>query len=194
MDSKRRDIDALTHSDLVLRAEMWLNTFGCSVVLREFVASTPHGEIPDAIGWKGGFSILIECKATRSDFLSDKRKVFRQNPEMGMGHVRLYMCPPGVIQTEDLPDGWGLLWVRGKTVERRAAPKGNTFYRMEERGVKSFHVWDTRGESLMLLSALRRLKIHGHFEEIYDRLECVPLPSGDGSLDLSPLNTSTGKK
>ena len=116
------------------------------------------------------FSILIECKASRSDFLADKRKAFRVNPEQGIGHVRLYMCPPDVIQVEDLPDGWGLLWVRGKTIERKVAPKGNSFFRMEEQGLGSFTERCLKGEVSLLLSALRRLQIRGHFDEIYERM------------------------
>lgn len=154
-----------SHSDLVLRAEKWLKAFGCKVVFREFVAYTPSGEIPDALGWKGGFSILIECKATRSDFLSDKRKVFRQNPELGIGSTRFYMCPPDVIQLEDLPDGWGLLWVYPKMV-KRMIPFSN--YIPPAGPIKNFHDRCLKGEVAMLLSALRRLQIRGHFDEIYD--------------------------
>ena len=63
-----------THAELVKRAEHWLmKTVGCSFCLTELTTSA--GEIPDAIGWKNGRSILIECKATRADFLSDKKKV-----------------------------------------------------------------------------------------------------------------------
>lgn len=160
--------ELLSHSELVLLAEKWLKAFGCSIVLREFVAQTPTGEIPDAIGWKSGWSVLIECKVSRADFLSDKNKPFRQVPENGMGYVRLYMCPPEIIQPEELPAGWGLLWVRGKTVERKVAPRGNTFFKMEEHGVKAFRPWNTRSESMMLLSALRRLQLRGHFDEIYE--------------------------
>ena len=175
-----------SHADLVLRAEKWLKRFGCKIVFREFVAYTPYGEIPDAIGWKSGFSILIECKASRADFLSDKKKKFRQNPERGMGHVRLYMCEPSVINKDDLPDGWGLLWVRGKTVERIVAPKGNTFFGIEDYGMKFFNDRSLKGEVNMLLSALRRLQIRGHFDEIYERMPiCKPEPVEEPNLEVN---------
>lgn len=158
-----------SHSELVLRAEKWLKAFGCKIVLREFVAYTPTGEIPDALGWKGGHAILIECKASRSDFLSDKRKIFRKNPELGIGMNRFYMCPPEIIQPKDLPDGWGLLWVRGKRIERKTPFKN---YFPADGRVKNFYNRSERGEVAMLLSALRRLQIRGHFDEVYERLDC----------------------
>ena len=60
-----------------------------------------HGTIPE--------SIIIECKANRSDFLKDKKKVFRQYADMGMGVLRYYFCCDRVITKEDLPENWGLL-------------------------------------------------------------------------------------
>lgn len=55
-------------------------------------------------------TVMAEVKASRSDFLSDKRKPHRQ-PGSGVGDYRLYVCPPHVIEPEDLSDGWGLMWV-----------------------------------------------------------------------------------
>jgi hypothetical protein len=102
----------MKHSDLVIRAERWLrNTVGCGVVLSELVSLNSSGEVPDAIGWRNGYtSILIECKTSRSDFLADKKKIFRKHPEMGMGDYRFYLTPPDTVFIKDLPEGWGLLW------------------------------------------------------------------------------------
>jgi hypothetical protein len=41
-------------------------------VFYEFAASAK--ENPDSIGWSAALSTLIECKATRSDFLIDSKK------------------------------------------------------------------------------------------------------------------------
>jgi len=49
-------------------------------------------------------SYMIECKATRSDFLSDKTKPFRKKPERGVGNYRYYMTPPNLISADDLPE------------------------------------------------------------------------------------------
>lgn len=80
-------MSALTHRDLVLRAEKWLNNAGCHVTFRELCACTSNNENPDVIGWVGGHSIMIECKTSRSDFHADKNKLFRHFPERGMGDV-----------------------------------------------------------------------------------------------------------
>jgi len=86
----------------------WLSR-QCSVVLYEF--GTDADENPDVIGWApGAGSVLIECKLTRSDFLRDATKSVRTNPRKGMGHRRYYLCPPELIQVNDLPPKWGLLW------------------------------------------------------------------------------------
>lgn len=91
------------------------------MVLYEFAAA--NDECPDVIGWASGAgSVLIECKLTRSDFLVDAKKTVRKDPRTGMGHRRYYLCPPDVIELEDLPPKWGLLWAtRGKVVVKREA-------------------------------------------------------------------------
>ena len=86
----------------------------------EFAATSK--ESPDIIGWSTGFSTLIECKATRSDFLNDSKKIVRRNPKTGMGQRRYYLCPSGIIEIEDLPKKWGLLWAeKGRVTVKREA-------------------------------------------------------------------------
>ena len=149
------------HDELVARSEKWLNAQGCKVVIRDpFRCYTQ--EQPDAIGWRDGVSILIEAKASRADFLSDKKKSFRANPENGMGDWRFYICPPEVIKPEDLPEGWGLLWAMPKTIKKvHGLPSNAGWYRAPNIGHK-------RNENMMLVSALRRLSIRGYLPEIYE--------------------------
>jgi hypothetical protein len=115
----------ITHSELVERAVKWLYSYGCGFAVGEKVCYTTSGEIPDAIGFKGNQSILIECKTSRADFLADKKKHFRQNPDLGMGNMRLFLCEEGIIKEEDLPDKWGLLYIKGRKIEKIVFPKGN---------------------------------------------------------------------
>lgn len=147
------------HSDLVERAARWLrnsatynNDYGgreyvqrtkCSVVLTELVCTI--SEVPDAIGWiNGGLSsIMIECKTSRSDFLADKKKVFRLHPHMGVGNFRYYLCEPGIIKVDSLPEKWGLLNVHGRQVRI-------------ERVAKPFQEYNFRSEKRMLFSYARR--------------------------------------
>lgn len=100
-----------THRELCDRAAHWLQSSkNCKLVLVER-NSGMGGEEPDAIGWTPcGYSFLIEAKASRSDFLADKKKPHRKNPETGMGRSRFYLCPKDMIQPEEVPEGWGLLW------------------------------------------------------------------------------------
>ena len=105
-----------SHAELVALAAAWLRTNGCAVVITELVSG---GETPDAIGWKGRFSAMIECKATRSDFLRDRRKFSRRYPEIGLGTARYYLAPKGLIGPEELPQKWGLIEVNEKNKTRR---------------------------------------------------------------------------
>lgn len=156
----------MTHSELVIRAEKWLKSQGCGVVFRDdFRAVTHSGEQPDGIGWRDGLSILIECKASRSDFLSDKKKRFRADPTLGMGDWRFFMCPPDVIKPEDLPDGWGLLYATHKQIKKIHGIPSNCNWWSK----KPFD-GNKRYETQMMYSALRRMVVRGHFDSIYEKL------------------------
>ncbi len=107
----------MTHAELVEKAGAWLRRQGCAVVVTELVSGP---ETADALGWRGTLSTLIECKATRADFLRDRKKFFRQHQEQGMGHERYYLAPRGLIEPDELPTRWGLLVV-GDTGKVRKA-------------------------------------------------------------------------
>lgn len=100
----------MTHAECVLAATNYLSK-RCDVVLPEFFCH--NSELPDVIGFKQSrmTSTLIECKVSRSDFLADAKKPFRIKPEKGMGDYRYYCCPKGMIKKEELPKGWGLLYI-----------------------------------------------------------------------------------
>ena len=83
-------------------------------------------ETPDAWGFNSyGQTMLLEAKASRSDFLADKRKFFRRLPALGLGQFRYYIAPSGVISQQDLPPRWGLIIANGDRCRRvvRAAPQ-----------------------------------------------------------------------
>lgn len=147
---------SISHDELVRAGEKWLKkSNGARFVLSELRASTRHGEIPDLIGWKSGYSVLIECKISRSDFITDKKKFFRMYPESGMGNFRLFLCPDDLIKPEDLPDGWGLLYYSPdrKNIKRVVCWKGNIVSDTEQ--LKCFGA-DYRSEVAMLVSYIAR--------------------------------------
>jgi DNA modification methylase len=138
------DSGIVTHKHLVGLAYKHLRRTSC-VVFTEF--STAAGEIPDAIGWRFGFSTLIECKISRSDFLRDKDKCSRRTPS-AMGYRRYYLCPWGLLKPEDLPPGWGLLWAKGSRV-----------YVQLKAGAFEEPACNLRSEIAYLTSMLRRAQV-----------------------------------
>lgn len=140
-----------THSELVDVAAEWLKksryksgvclSGPCPVVVTEL--STAAMEQPDALGWHSGRTILIEVKVSRSDFFADAKKYFRVNPEFGVGQYRWFLCPEGLLQPEEMPKGWGLIW---------ALDIGKVRVKKDPE----LQVCNRDAEALILLSVLRR--------------------------------------
>jgi hypothetical protein len=83
----------MTHDDLVRRAVWWLSeSQDCQIVLSE-QGGGGVGEMPDAIGWHNGISILVECKASIENLKADFKKPWRLYPDLGMGNYRWYLVP-----------------------------------------------------------------------------------------------------
>ena len=139
----------MTHDELVERAAKWLRkTKKCSVVLTELTGG--GSEIADAIGWYVGYSILVEAKASLSDFRSDRKKWFRQRPKEGLGCERYYIVPEDIAETvfSELPDGWGLLVCREDKTKMVCGFEG--YY----AGHKSHNL---EAEIYILLSIIKRI-------------------------------------
>jgi hypothetical protein len=69
-----------------------------------------NAECPDVFGFGSALTQLIEVKVSRADFFADRNKPFRKNPEKGLGQLRSYLCPAGIIGKLEVPDKWGLLY------------------------------------------------------------------------------------
>lgn len=164
----------MTHKELVCIAYNWvLARCSCGVAFKELHSLACNGEYPDVIGFgSGGHSVLVEVKISRADFLADRKKFFRQYPEQGMGTQRFYCCPTGLIKPDELPEGWGLVYVnekgRAKTVF--TPYKGNIGERI------GFNK-NIRAEHGMMYSALRRIFKRGLLDVIYEPLD---QPEGTG--------------
>lgn len=111
-------------------------------------------EMPDAIGFSYQESFIVEAKVTRSDFLADAKKSFRQAPETGIGKYRYYICPKGLISPDELPEKWGLLYVSEKGIIRKI------------KDAEPFPAYNRDSEFLMLTSALATpWKLFQHWNE-----------------------------
>lgn len=150
----------MTHADLVQRATRWLrNTVKCPIVFAEIVTQASCN--PDAIGWKyGGRQChFVECKRTRSDFFRDRKKPSHRHGSVPGTH-RWYMTPPGLVALVEVPETWGLLEVRARSIRavRKATPRTDP---------------DRSDELAILLSALRRHQIGVEWHEAEARFDTV---------------------
>lgn len=142
--------DSNKHAQLISAAVNWLrHKYRCGVVLSEQYCAT--GEVPDAIGWKGMCrSVVVECKASRADFLADAKKPFRTNPEEGLGCERFYLAPPSLILPDELPPGWGLLEYSRRKVRVVVKTSKRKSLRTEVGLMKEMN---------LLLASLRRVEV-----------------------------------
>jgi hypothetical protein len=150
----------MTHSRLVDEAVRWLRLkYRCGIVLSE--QSCCSGEIPDAIGWKGrNHSVVVECKISRADFLIDAAKPWRKNPDSAVGCERYYLTPAGMINSEELPVGWGLLEIRGREIS------------VVRKSKKNLRTSDgLANEMNLLLASLRRVEVRIEPQTITDFLK-----------------------
>ena len=154
----------MTHTDLVNAAYRWvMKNASCGVAFKELVAAITSGEIPDIIGFGScGRSVMIECKMSRSDFCADRKKFFRIDSSQGMGTYRFYCCPEGLLQKEDMPKNWGLLWVDDNL-------KAKCVYKPYKGYIGYFEGFEKniKAEHELMYSALRRLQLKGRIDEIY---------------------------
>lgn len=154
----------VSHDDLCLLGERFLKNNGFGVVFHDrFKAAIP--EQPDCLGFRNGVSCLIECKTSRADFLADRKKWFRQDPTMGMGDWRFMLTPKGLIKPEELPENWGLLETTGKRIFKTHGWPANTCW------FNKPHKANKQAECDFMYSALRRMVVRGHFNDIYKRFD-----------------------
>ena len=132
-----------THAELVALAGQWLERRKHVVVITELC--TAAGETPDALGFDGASSTLIECKVSRSDFAADAHKYFRRDAWRGMGQTRYYMTPKGLIKPSELPTGWGLIEI-GDTGRAQCVHTAGPYFEK-----------NAGAEIKLLLSAIRRI-------------------------------------
>ncbi len=107
-------VENLTHDEIAEIGARWLRGNGYPVAFSN-MRSSAYGEQPDALGLNAyADSFLLEAKISRSDFLSDKNKPWRQHGKEAIGDSRGYITPKGLLKIEEIPYGWWLLEVHGK--------------------------------------------------------------------------------
>lgn len=150
----------MKHKELIDIAHSWvLKKASCGIAFRD-IRHIGSSEICDVLGLgSGDHSVLIEVKVSRSDFLADKKKPFRQNPEFGIGKFRYYCCPKGLINISDLPKKWGLLWVENNKIEVIVDPFIGRYNLEDDNECSIFFDRNQIAERSIMYSILRRLQL-----------------------------------
>lgn len=100
------------HKALKRLALHWLKERVVDLVANE-VKFKNTKSIADAVGinLKRKEIRIIEVKATKEDFKRDHKLFDEQNTYYNHAHYSYLMCPEGIIKKEEVPEGYGLLWV-----------------------------------------------------------------------------------
>jgi hypothetical protein len=114
----------MTHTELIERGAKWLKNSGIGFQRFPLVITelrTFASEIPDIIGFNNACSVVVECKASLSDFKADQKKQHR-NFVNKLGQMRCYLCPMGLVRKKDVPEGWGLLYAHDNKITIEVEP------------------------------------------------------------------------
>ena len=110
------------HEKLCAKGVTWLKKNGFGVAALNVWAAGSREKV-DCIGYRQQCTALIEAKVSRADFFADKKKPERASG--GVGTYRFYLTPEGLIGSNELPAGWGLLEYTGRSVKLVHGPSGN---------------------------------------------------------------------
>ena len=144
----------LDHTEL---CQLTAKRFLKDIALIEYKC-TVMSEEPDVLVYDSyARTTLYEIKMSRADYWKDwekphriyKRKSIHKDLEIidtlycSIEECRYYVCPADIIQLEDLPEGWGLIWY-----------KNNKFYlkRTSKKCKRNIGL-----ESRLLINALKRV-------------------------------------
>lgn len=130
-------------------------------------------EQPDILAFRSQCSLLVEAKTSRDDFLADRRKPERIEPDRGLGVYRFYLCPEGLLAPADVPPKWGLLWAKGQRITSVKVPPGNIWpsYTAARRYPDTWgafaHVANSGAELAVMYAIARRRRLsrsEAHYE------------------------------
>ncbi|WP_148041319.1 hypothetical protein [Rufibacter immobilis] len=155
---------SLTQKDLVEIAYRWvLKEAGCAASFREYM-KPDVGECP-VIGFASfGKSVLVQVNTTRAEFDQAMASQFWLQPENNMGRYRFLCVPQDLVQPEELPERWGLLYVdeaqKITCVYNPYSPNGSYFWR---NGFEDENLYNLLGQNEQLYAACRRFKYMARF-------------------------------
>ncbi len=106
------DLETLTPEQLLRRrAARWLRANGCTAVAER---GLPAGDgYVDLMGWRDGRSVLLRCFSESRALAS----CFTVASSPNVGNWRFCLTPPELVEAEQLPPGWGLLWAHPRRIE-----------------------------------------------------------------------------
>lgn len=171
-------VSEMTHDQIAEWGATRVSKMGYPFAFANCTSATA-GEQPDILGMNAwANSIVGEVKVSRSDFLADKKKPWRQ-PGKGMGRRRFYLTPEGLLKPEEIPYGWELWEVYGKKAPRLRIVKGPVKRPVTDRwgtrvrDVPEHCTWeelkhfddsenhDYRSEAMWALKLLKRIEVSG---------------------------------
>lgn len=148
----------MTHDDLVIRGVKWFKNNQNSemrfpIILPEYKCYA--NSIPDVIGLNHHSTAVIECKVSRADYFADNNKGHRHYRTQ-LGNYRYYLVPIGLINIDEVNEGWGLLYCHEHkiTIEKES---------------QYFPIDTTRPQEYQVMySIIRRLMSHdGHDKTLH---------------------------
>ena len=187
--SKQDDIELqLTHDEIGVLGANKLKQMGYIATFSN-ITGAAISEKPDALGINsGGESFLLEVKVSRSDFLADRKKRHR-NTEYAIGNYRAYLTPKGLLSPEEIPYGWQLWEVHGKTKPVIKVIKGPKYKRVPN-GAFTFkettYLHCTQEE-------LEHFYDKAHYRGLVSMLATLLSRAGDEDIDIQRLATRNGK-
>ena len=151
------NMPSIEHENLSALGVKWLKRRGFPVIATN-ISSYGCLERADVIGFRSTCSVIIESKISRTDFLADSKKKHRTSD--GIGLYRFYICPSNLIKIDEVPDKWGLLYVKKNKIIEIVCPKGNLWTSSGTNfpdWTKFQHKINIEAERSILFSIARRL-------------------------------------
>lgn len=196
------------HKHLKNLALHWLKEKVTDLVANEVDFCNAYS-IADAVGinFKRREVRVIEVKATKVDFLRDKKLFGSKTSYFYHAHYSYIMCPTNVIQPNDLPHGYGLLWVDeydtvtmikkpikntarlktlfDTTLKRTARCLTNTFlYHEKNKANKDETQGKFRQRAKILLVSVPCPKCRKHVKELVHKDKTTTVHCNDCNVDI----------